>query len=73
MRLPRTAFRFDSMRENRFVIATPNHGYKMIGVGEKLVAQTIGTKPGCSTSLLTLRRGDLHPVSNSPVELNNYF
>ena len=59
---------FDAMRENCFVIADSNHGYKMIGVGE-LVAQTIC---GSASPLLHPFRfsryaaGDLHPVSNSP-------
>ena len=59
---------FDSMRENCFVIADSNHGYKMIGVGE-LVAQTIcGDKPGLLDPFRFSRyaEGDLHPVSNSP-------
>jgi glycine/D-amino acid oxidase-like deaminating enzyme len=59
---------FDNMRENCFVLADSNHGYKMIGVGD-LVARTIC---GESQSLLRPFRfsryeeGDLHPVSNSP-------
>ena len=59
---------FDSMRENCFVIADSNHGYKMIGVGE-LVAQTIcGDKPVLLYPFRFSRyaEGDLHPVSNSP-------
>ena len=59
---------FDNMRENCFVLADSNHGYKMIGVGD-LVARTIC---GESQSLLRPFRfsryeeGDLHPASNSP-------
>ena len=59
---------FDTFKENCFVIADSNHGYKMLGVG-KLVAETIcGEK---STLLNPFRYsryagGDLHPVSNSP-------
>ena len=59
---------FDNMRENCFVLADSNHGYKMIGVGD-LVARAIC---GESQSLLRPFRfsryeeGDLHPVSNSP-------
>ena len=58
----------DVFRENVFIIADSNHGYKMIGVG-KLVAQEIcGEK---STLLEPFRfsryaEGKLHPVSNSP-------
>ena len=59
---------FDTLKENCFVIADSNHGYKMLGVG-KLVAETIC---GESSKLLEPFRysryeeGDLHPVSNSP-------
>jgi glycine/D-amino acid oxidase-like deaminating enzyme len=59
---------FDVFRENVFVIADSNHGYKMIGVG-KLVAQEIC---GENSRLLEPFRfsryaeGKLHPVSNSP-------
>lgn len=59
---------FDAMRENCFVIADSNHGYKMIGVGE-LVAQSIcGAKPALLDPFRFSRyaEGDLHPVSNSP-------
>ncbi len=59
---------FDHFRENCYVIADSNHGYKMLGVG-KLVAETI-----CGTESKLLKpfrfsryqEGDLHPVSNSP-------
>lgn len=59
---------FDVFRENCYIIADSNHGYKMIGVGE-LVAQEI---LGESSALLQPFRfsryaeGKLHPVSNSP-------
>ncbi|MDC0739531.1 FAD-binding oxidoreductase [Cognatishimia sp. SS12] len=59
---------FDVFRENCYIIADSNHGYKMIGVGE-LVAQEI---LGETSSLLQPFRfsryaeGKLHPVSNSP-------
>ena len=59
---------FDTLRENCFVIADSNHGYKMIGVGE-LVAQAIcGAKPSMLHPFRFSRyaEGDLHPVSNSP-------
>ena len=59
------------MRENCFVIADSNHGYKMIGVGE-LVAQTVcGDKPGLLDPFRFSRyaEGDLHPVSNSPLSV----
>ncbi|MEM7542917.1 MAG: FAD-binding oxidoreductase [Pseudomonadota bacterium] len=59
---------FDTFRENCYIIADSNHGYKMIGVG-KLVAEEILGSP---TKLLEPFRfsryaqGALHPVSNSP-------
>lgn len=58
----------DVFRENCYVIADSNHGYKMIGVG-KLVA---GEICGIESDLLKPFRfsryaeGKLHPVSNSP-------
>ena len=59
---------FDVFRENVYVVADSNHGYKMLGVG-KLVAQEIA---GATSELLEPFRfsryadGKLHPVSNSP-------
>ena len=59
---------FDVYRENCYVIADSNHGYKMLGVG-KLVAEEI---MGESSKLLQpfrfsrFEEGKLHPVSNSP-------
>ena len=59
---------FDVFRENCYLIADSNHGYKMLGVG-KLVASEICDSP--STLLEPFRfsryaEGRLHPVSNSP-------
>ena len=58
---------FDRFRENVYVIADSNHGYKMIGVG-KLVAQEL---VGETSRLLEPFRfarcqGELHPTSHSP-------
>tara|TARA_B100000686_G_scaffold207224_1_gene214131 strand:- start:495 stop:1829 length:1335 start_codon:yes stop_codon:yes gene_type:complete len=59
---------FDVFRENCYIIADSNHGYKMLGVG-KLVATEI---MGESSRLLEpfrfsrFEEGKLHPVSNSP-------
>ena len=59
---------FDEFRENCYIIADSNHGYKMLGVG-KLVAEHI---LGESSQLLKPFRfsryaqGELHPTSNSP-------
>jgi len=59
---------FDKVRDNCYLIADSNHGYKMLGVG-KLVAEDIC---GADSTLLEPFRfsrfaeGKLHPVSNSP-------
>jgi len=59
---------FDVFRDNCYMIADSNHGYKMLGVG-KLVAEEI---LGESSNLLEpfrfsrFEEGKLHPVSNSP-------
>ena len=59
---------FDRFRENVYVIADSNHGFKMIGVGELVADELLG---GSSTLLEPFRfsryaQGKLHPVSNSP-------
>lgn len=59
---------FDTIRDNCYLIADSNHGYKMLGVGQ-LVARDICGET--SDLLLPFRfsryeRGELHPVSNSP-------
>ncbi len=59
---------FDKIRDNCYLIADSNHGYKMLGVGQ-LVAQDI-----CGDNSVLLEpfrfsrfeQGKLHPVSNSP-------
>lgn len=59
---------FDTFKENCFVIADSNHGYKMLGVG-KLVAESICGQPSSLLKPFRYSRyeeGDLHPVSNSP-------
>ena len=59
---------FDVFRENCYVIADSNHGYKMIGVG-KLVAGEICGTPSALLEPFRFSRyaeGKLHPVSNSP-------
>ncbi|RWB94144.1 MAG: FAD-binding oxidoreductase [Mesorhizobium sp.] len=59
---------FEAFRENVYIIADSNHGYKMIGVGALVAEEVIGNK----SSLLKPFRlgryaaGELHPVSNSP-------
>lgn len=59
---------FDTFRDNAYVIADSNHGYKMIGVGDLVAGELLGE----TSQLLEPFRfsryatGDLHPVSNSP-------
>ena len=59
---------FDRFRENVYVIADSNYGFKMIGVGALVADELLG---GSSTLLEPFRfsryaQGKLHPVSNSP-------
>jgi glycine/D-amino acid oxidase-like deaminating enzyme len=59
---------FDVFRQNAYVIADANHGYKMIGVGELVAGELLGQP---STLLEPFRfaryeTGELHPTSNSP-------
>ena len=59
---------FDTFRQNAFVIADSNHGYKMLGVGE-LVARELLGEPSVLLEPFRFSRyraGRLHPVSNSP-------
>ncbi|MEH6455893.1 MAG: FAD-binding oxidoreductase [Cocleimonas sp.] len=62
---------FDKVRDNCYMIADSNHGYKMLGVG-KLVAEDICDDSATKSALLEPFRfsryaeGKLHPVSNSP-------
>ncbi len=58
----------DVFRENCYIIADSNHGYKMIGVG-KLVAEEICGVPSKLLEPFRFSRyaeGKLHPVSHSP-------
>ena len=58
---------FNSFRENVYVIADCNHGYKMLGVG-KLVAQEARQRERLLEPFRFSRfeKGELHPTSNSP-------
>ena len=59
---------FDVFRQNCYVIADSNHGFKMIGVGE-LVAKEILGEPSAILQPFRFSRyaeGKLHPVSRSP-------
>ncbi|WP_028934973.1 NAD(P)/FAD-dependent oxidoreductase [Pseudonocardia spinosispora] len=59
---------FDRFRQNAYVIADSNHGYKMIGIGELVAKELLDERQ----SLLEPFRfdryasGRLHPVSHSP-------
>jgi glycine/D-amino acid oxidase-like deaminating enzyme len=59
---------FDVFRENCYVIADSNHGYKMIGVGKLVAEEILGTKNRLLEPFRFARyaTGQLHPVSNSP-------
>ena len=59
----------DTIRDNCYLVADSNHGYKMLGVGDLVAGEITG---GRSSALLEPFRfaryaeGKLHPVSNSP-------
>ncbi|WP_349371241.1 FAD-binding oxidoreductase [Salinarimonas sp.] len=59
---------FDVFRENCYVIADSNHGYKMIGVGELVAGEVLGGESALLAPFRHARyaRGELHPVSKSP-------
>lgn len=59
---------FDAFRENAFVIADSNHGYKMIGVGALVAKEVMGERQELLEPFRFSRfeRGELHPTSNSP-------
>jgi methylglutamate dehydrogenase subunit A len=59
---------FDVFRDNVFVIADSNHGYKMIGVGKLAAQEILGEKSKLLEPFRFSRyaEGKLHPVSNSP-------
>jgi glycine/D-amino acid oxidase-like deaminating enzyme len=59
---------FDVFRENVYVIADSNHGYKMIGVGKLVAQELMGEKSALLEPFRFGRfaKGELHPVSNSP-------
>jgi glycine/D-amino acid oxidase-like deaminating enzyme len=59
---------FDTFRQNAYVIADSNHGYKMIGVGA-LVAKELLDEPQELLEPFRFSRyetGELHPTSHSP-------
>jgi glycine/D-amino acid oxidase-like deaminating enzyme len=59
---------FDRFCENVYVIADSNHGYKMIGVGELVAEELMGTESALLEPFRFSRyaEGRLHPTSHSP-------
>jgi len=59
---------FDAFRQNCYVIADSNHGYKMLGVGELVAREILGTPSAILEPFRFSRyaEGRLHPVSKSP-------
>ncbi len=59
---------FDVFRENVYVIADSNHGYKMIGVGKLVAQELVGEKSVLLEPFRFARfaKGQLHPTSHSP-------
>ncbi|MGH7186483.1 MAG: NAD(P)/FAD-dependent oxidoreductase, partial [Pseudomonadota bacterium] len=60
---------FDTFRQNVYVIADSNHGYKMIGVGKLVAEELLGERSQILEPFRFSRyvEGRLHPVSKSPV------
>ncbi len=59
---------FDVFRQNAYVVADSNHGYKMIGVGSLVAKELLGEPQGLLAPFrfARYRTGELHPTSNSP-------
>lgn len=59
---------FDVFRENCYVVADSNHGYKMLAVGKLVADEIIGTPSKLLEPFRFSRfaEGKLHPVSRSP-------
>ena len=59
---------FDTFRQNAYVIADSNHGFKMIGVGALVAKELLGERQALLEPFrfCRYRTGELHPVSNSP-------
>ncbi len=59
---------FDRFRQNAYVIADSNHGYKMIGVGALVAKELIGAQQRLLEPFRIARyaTGKLHPQSHSP-------
>lgn len=58
----------DTFRENCYLIADSNHGFKMLGVGKLVAGEICGDKSRLLEPFRFSRyaQGKLHPVSNSP-------
>ena len=59
---------FDKFKENVYIIADSNHGYKMIGVGELVADELLGKERDLLKPFRFNRyeKGELHPTSSSP-------
>lgn len=59
---------FDTFRDNVYIIADANHGYKMIGVGALVADEVLGQPQDLLEPFRFSRyaNGKLHPTSNSP-------
>ena len=59
---------FDVFRQNAYVIADSNHGYKMIGVGGLVARELLGEPQQLMAPFRFARyaTGQLHPTSSSP-------
>jgi methylglutamate dehydrogenase subunit A len=59
---------FDTFRDNVYVIADSNHGYKMLGVGKLVAQEILGEKSALLEPFRFGRfeKGELHPTSHSP-------
>ena len=59
---------FDQYRENVYIIADANHGYKMAGLGDLVSEELLGNKSDILEPFRFSRyeEGKLHPVSKSP-------
>lgn len=59
---------FDVFRQNAYVIADSNHGFKMIGVGALVARELLGQQQGLLAPFRFARygAGELHPTSHSP-------
>ena len=59
---------FDVFRQNCYVVADSNHGFKMLGVGKLVAEEITGTRSSLMAPFRFSRysEGHIHPMSNSP-------